>query len=358
MTREDILWLRFAEDTTLPSQISSAQQKTLEDIFDPQNSKSHWCAALNLLKLKITPPKGRLIKWHDEIPYMNWNCMTDIVTGSSVQLIREAHNTYTMKPRYTPFSVLGLVKTHWKISKYLNDILAADAPLPETADERIAESLALGICLSALRQRLPAMSEEELAKNLRTPANLSTQQKATIQQIKHIQQRRTELSDSWHTYFPEHGDAHNNQNAPAYFWNTPEHVPTSAPDSSSNAQAKREWKGIGVSGRVATGRAVIIHSIKEIPERTKEDGPIIAIFPYARPETITAFPEIEAVLYGAGGVLAHACVIAREQNISCVTAIGPDFIDDMIARADNDEKIWLNVDPQSGIINIINESKT
>lgn len=355
MPRKDILWFKFAEDTTLPAHPPPEQQSTLEDIFDPQNPQSQWCVALGLLNLQYAAPKNGLIKWHDGIPYMNWNYMTDIVTGGSVQLVREDDGGYTMKARHTLSSLLGLVKTHWKISKYLNDRLATDASFPETTDAQIAESLALGICLSALRQRLPAMSEEELANNLRAPEKLGSQHQKTIAQINRIQERRTALSDSWRTYFPEDRGAHDNQNAPAYFWNTAEYSP--APDTQADTKNKTEWKGIGVSGRVVTGRAIILHSIKDMPQITKEDRPVIAIFPYARPETIEAFPQIDAVLYSTGGVLAHACVIAREQNMTCVTALGPDFIDYMVTRTSTDEKIWLNVDPQSGTINIIKEAE-
>ncbi len=52
----------------------------------------------------------------------------------------------------------------------------------------------------------------------------------------------------------------------------------------------------------------------------------VLIFTSARPDSILFFGQASAVLFLKGGLLSHACSIAREQMLPCVTGLGPRFV--------------------------------
>ncbi len=70
---------------------------------------------------------------------------------------------------------------------------------------------------------------------------------------------------------------------------------------------------------------------------------------YRMPEAVELFTAAAAVLFGEGGVMSHACTVAREDNMTCITAIGRGF-HTMIEKIG---PVWLSVDGASGEIKVI-----
>ena len=81
------------------------------------------------------------------------------------------------------------------------------------------------------------------------------------------------------------------------------------------------------------------------------EQPLVLVFPTARPDTVNYFELASAVVFGAGGALCHACTIAREQNLTCVTALGGAFIKAMEEAKQRD--LWLNVNGASGEVGFV-----
>ena len=58
----------------------------------------------------------------------------------------------------------------------------------------------------------------------------------------------------------------------------------------------------------------------------------ILIFKRATPESTTYFSGAHAILYVEGGLLSHACCVARERNIACATRLGWGFLEELQNR--------------------------
>lgn len=51
----------------------------------------------------------------------------------------------------------------------------------------------------------------------------------------------------------------------------------------------------------------------------------VLVFAQARPEAVGFYVGAAALVFAEGGVLSHACVVARERGIPCVTGLGRPF---------------------------------
>lgn len=337
----NILWMKFAEDSSLPDHLNNEQRAILENIFDPHTPQSPWAQAVKAIGFQV-PFKGAAVMWVDGTPYMNWTSLVRVVSGGGAHVVRTANDMFAIHYHYSFSNLFGLIKAQWQISRYLSVTLPT--PLPDTETHQLIESLALGLCLLALTMRLKKSDEVSLARALATPENLSPMERKTIDQIAAIQKRRTDLSPVWHKLFPP--TAPQADMCPPYFWNTPPEVGQGVPQTSAD-QSCKEWQGIAVAGQSTVGRVVYLEKVRDL---AGEAGPVIAVFAQARPETISVFPQVAGVLYGHGGSLSHACTIAREQNIPCVTALGADFLK-VIRGAKND--LWVSIHPETGIVQVI-----
>ena len=339
------LWLRFAEDTTLPDTLDPDAQIRLARIFDDVSPDSEWNKALSLLALKPQPHPEGMLKWLRGTPYINWSYLVTLIGAGAVQVIPTASGGYGYKVRYTPQSLLGLMAGQWKISRFLARQAAKSLPQSQTDRDRIVLSLALGQALLALTLRLPAHTPEQLAQWLRQPDQLPRGLKKTIQDILQIQSDRTALSSAWASVFPASAGARTVSDLPPYFWNEIGEV--SSADKGTHP-GKDRWKGLPVAGGIVTGRAVLVGRDGLLPE-TENSDPLVLIFPRARPETVELFAAASAILYGEGGLMSHACTIAREEGKTCVTALGRDFTATLETLGD----VWLSVDGGSGEIRIL-----
>jgi hypothetical protein len=309
------LWVKFAGDTSLPPVLDEEGKLRLEQIFnglDP-NSPLHQSMAALGLELPLAP----MLQWQENAPYINWTAIIDTISGGWVTAYGE--NDY--KIRKSPLALLRFLKIQFRISLYLARTLKAD--IPSSSEKQIIESLSLGFVSLALTFRLPR--EPQLAELLaQPPANL----RKTLAQIQAVQLRRTKLTPAWQALFPWREEA---EDASAF---------------SENYEGRKEWQGIPISGGQVTA---CLHL-----QQTESNEPVVYAFKRARPETVELFPGATAILYGEGGAMSHACTVAREMNLTCVTALGPDFYRDMQALAASQKNVWLIVDGQTGKVGLVN----
>lgn len=329
----DDVWIKFSEDSGVPENMDESTFQKLSAIFDITNNQSEWVIALNSLGMNTEIPLTGIVRFQDHHPMINWSYMSRAVSGGSVILGQDNTGEHQVKLCLTPRTIWRLICIQWQVSKYILTRLKSDAPLPEGDREKIIESLALGLCLLSLTQRLKDANEENMALWLRTPDKLSASVRKTVMQIQFIQQRRTLLSPAWHKLFPPVSDHAEIQ-------------------TSTMSDRSPIWKGHGVCGAEVSGSALVFRSIVEFHAYDPNNGKIIAIFRYARPETVEVFPHVLAVLYGDGGTLSHACTVAREMNLPCITALGQEFVAAM-ARHNH---VRVKVQPQNGIVQIIGNS--
>lgn len=309
------LWVAFSGDTSLPPVLDHAGKRALEDIFNGLDKKSPLHLSMTALGLMLAP--AVMLRWDGDTPQINWSGIVTAISGGWVLAVGEGD--YRVQKSAAAF--LGFLKIQWRVSAYLARTLKAD--IPRSVDAQIAESLSLGFASLALTFRLPRHDQAQLAQWLaQPPARL----RRTLGQIQAIQLRRTRLTPAWQALFPWKEDV-----------DTPL-VPLEV--------TRTEWKGIAVSGGRVT--ACLLFEAAETP------GPAVFAFKRARPETTELFPHAAAILYAEGGAMSHACTVAREMGLPCVTALGAEFYRDMQALAAQRKNVWLIVDGQTGQVGLVN----
>ena len=181
------------------------------------------------------------------------------------------------------------------------------------------------------------------------------QYRKTIRQIQAVQMRRTDMSHVWKEAFPASaGETALPAGLPEFFWDD------AAPVAGNKAAPPRTdtgkdgvWKGLSVCAGTVTGLAVAVPAVPEpaklLALKEKYKAPLILVFRRARPETTELFPYADALVFTEGGVLSHACTVARERNIPSVTAVGPGFYE----LVKNGEKIWLSLDGSGATVKIL-----
>lgn len=337
------LWLKFAEDTSLPDVLDSAGRERLERIFSSSDTLSNWKNSLKILGLK--PSEVPMIKWVGGSPYINWSEMVRLVSGGCISPEITEGEGYEFQTRYTLGTIWGLIKSQWRIAHYTESCLKRN--LPEKTEDRITESLALGVALLSLTLRLPSHNEETLSRWMNSPP---PKVKATIQKMKVLQKRRTDLTPAWQEMFPDAGSAPLVFAYPPHFWNEP---PAMKPLENASFALRTQWRGLPVCGDSINARVVLIEGKPDLDSIKSLSDPLVLVFPRARPETVELFPYAVAVLYGEGGTLSHACTIARETNLPCITALGQGFIADLRRYLSETESLWLSVDPDKAEVTLI-----
>src|SRR5690606_34342565 len=110
-------------------------------------------------------------------------------------------------------------------------------------------------------------------------------------------------------------------------------------------------KGLPVCAGKISGMAVVM--VADTPPAEKPADSCIFIFRHARPDTTECFAMADAVLFANGGVLSHACVVAREQGVPCITGLGADFYAQM---KNTTGKVWLTIDGGTGDVRLVEGS--
>lgn len=342
-----ILWMRFSEEATLPASFTPEEQRRFEQIYDPSDPQSVWSRSCAALGLQVRP--GPLVSWYKNVPYVNWGSLVETVSCEWFTIRREGDG-WDYVERKNLFNIPRLVKAQWKIERYVDERLRTGR-LPAGRDEKIIESTALGLGLQAIMQRLPKNTPQEFAAWLAAPDKAPITVRKTVMQIQGIQKRRTQLSGAWLELFPFRPARDYGPETPAMFWDAPPaeiKQAAAAPVVSTTT----EWQGLPVCPGQVTGRAVVLkNAAASLSALDPADLPVL-VFARARPDTVELFPHASALLFAEGGALSHACTVAREQGIPCVTGLGHDFfqrMEDLSAR----EKVWIAIDGASGSVKII-----
>jgi phosphohistidine swiveling domain-containing protein len=338
------LWTAFPEETLSAMPFDAAQQLALIDVFDLWDETSPFRRALARLNIAVPDAETDMVMFYKNRPYINATVLTKIVSGGAVKPVADETAGYRFQTSRSPFAYVRLFKLQWRLTQYLQEALQRNA-VPEEDDAALAESLALGLCLQALMMRLNAAARGNLAQYLADPKAAPAAQRATVMQLQAVQMRRTQLSPVWHKLFPKQEGAVTE--VPPYFWDHPTDITAAAlPQNISSEQ--RLFYGMPVVGGQVSGLAVVM--VDDVLPPEKPADKCVFVFRYARPEAVEAYTMADAVLFGDGGALSHACVVAREQGIPCITGLGGAFYDRMKAA---DNQTWLAIDGAAAMVRVI-----
>ncbi len=341
------LWLKFPDDASLPAHFTTEEQEAFSDIYDSADDNSVWNRAAALLG--FSPATVPMLRWHKGLPYINWSRLVHMVSCGWIGVYPPTAGGYAYQPINNFMKLPKLLSSQWKTERYIANTLAA--PLPDTRDGKLVESTALGLALQAILLRLPAHTPQDLANWLATPAAAPVTVRKTVAQVQAIQKRRTQLSPAWEELFPQRSDAHAPKNAPEFFWDEP---PVDAPVAEAIVAdtSALQWQGLPVCPGGVTGAAILLRSTAaSLTALDPAEFPIL-VFPRARPETVELFEHASGLLFAEGGALSHACTVAREQGIPCVTGLGPDFLAALESRLKNG-KVWLTLDGATGLVKLV-----
>jgi phosphohistidine swiveling domain-containing protein len=340
------LWMKFPDEVLFANHFKEEEKAALEAVFSVDNEDSAWRQALDILHLQNPEGTENMLYWFEGAPYFNWSAYAQIVSGGMMQPVKDEEAGYKVVSRSGVKLFWALLKTQWHISRFLAQKHEGLEPL--------VESLALGIALQASIMRL-SDGQEHMAQWLSNIDKAPKQHHAVLKQIQSIQVRRTEISECWHEVFsPSQEEIQRLDEMPEFFWDDDVPQLSKPKECVSAATQKSEWQGRSVFAGSMTGLAAAVRpnvSPEELKALKAEyNAPLILVFKNARPETVELFSYADAVIFGTGGVLCHACTIAREMQMPSVTALGTDIFDQIRNEQD---KVWLHVDGQSGHVSMI-----
>src|SRR5690606_13644567 len=95
---------------------------------------------------------------------------------------------YRFERRLTLAGGLRLCRLQWRIARFLQQVFAHGG-VPAERDAALAESLALGLCLQALLQRLDSNARRHMAQWLADPSSAPLWHRRTFRQLQAIQLR-------------------------------------------------------------------------------------------------------------------------------------------------------------------------
>lgn len=340
-----VLWLKFPDEVLFSAHYREEDRKKLEAIFSPSNPQSPWRKALDLLGMRQDESCSRLLAWHGGAPYFNWSCMASAVSGGTVRAVPAPDGSYRFETHYGLRGLWRLIAMQWTTTRFLE--------VSQRHEDSIELSIALGLVIQLLILRMGPQAQN-LGTWLCQPAAAPHAWQHTIAQIQSLQMRRTAMSPVWRAVLPNDDDEHQTGSAlPDYFWDEAPAPYVSAAASLQHTDGP--WKGLSVCAGTINGLAVVMprRADMDMLEALKKtyNAPLILIFPFARPETVEFFPAAAAVLFCEGGVLSHACTVARDRRLPCVTGLGKAFLQSLPAN----DRTWLNVDGSMGSVSIISE---
>jgi phosphohistidine swiveling domain-containing protein len=329
------LWLKFPDELLATASFSAEEQKKFSSIFSPDEN-SPWRDALKRLGLKNPANPQPLIKWHKNAPYFNWAQFAQIISCGAMEPVKSSNGQYAFAARYSMVSFWNLVRAQWTITRYLQ--------IPH--EDSIAESLALGIAMQFLILRLGSKSKF-LAQWLAAPPSAPPSFRKIVTEIQSIQLRRTKMSYVWLELFPGLQRKEDGEALPEFFWD--DEIPRAV--KAEVSEATGEWKAMPVCAGKITGIAVIMNSKPDAESlrnlKSQYNAPLILVFRNGHPKTVEYFPLANALVFLQGGILSHACTVAREMNIPAVTAPAESFGEFLNTKED---KIWLEIDGAVGRI--------
>lgn len=338
------LWLKFPDEVLFSHNFTEETRIILQQIFSNSESDSPWLQALSLLRFQRQATNKPMIKWYKNTPYFNWSLYTQLISGGGVHIVKESDGGFSQSFSYKMKHIWSLIAVQWNVARFLTRKSVIKNPL--------VESIALGMAMQSLIMRMN-VDDDCLAKWLSMPEGAPSKHRKTVEQIQAIQMRRTEITDAWHQEFPSAVSEITNEDLPDYFWD--DDVPNVTEKEPAILASPKDgiWKGKSVCAGNAVGLVILIdrnidpQAIKDVRNSQKE--PIILLFKNARPETTEFFEHADAIIYCNGGVLSHACTVAREVGIPCVTAVGNEFFH-LIKNSDQD--LFVLVDAHNGFVKL------
>ncbi len=333
----DILWLKVSDEVGLPTRLSKEEEARLLSIFDPENSSSPWSKALARLGIDMPRKAPGVLRFVNGVPYFNGSLLAELSSQGTVAPVRHSDGGLSYTSHLGFFGLFRLLRAQSRLEFFFRS--------PKGCMDPLEESIALGLAIQALMQRLGSRSEAETARWLASPSSAPSSQRRTLQRVLSLQKRRNELSAAWRALFPSRIEDSNTE--PPFFWNEP-------PDRRLEPEKPQEdclgrWiKGIPIVPGKVEGTLLLVDK-NTTPPFNGETSPIL-LFPKARPESIEFFPHAAAVIYAEGGALSHACSIAREQGIICVSGLGRGLVSAAQRWKEKGLKIRVEIDGEKGEI--------
>lgn len=337
-----ILWLSFPEDSLSGRRFDAAAQTRLAQIFDNADAGSPWRRALR--HLRMTPPAEgvEMIGWRMNAPYINGTALAVILTDGTAVAVPDAARGYSFVTPHKIRSLPRVMLQQWRVTRFVQDRLRN---LVEPDSDPIVESLALGLAIQVLLMRLNAQATANMPQYLANPASAPMVHRQTFRWLQELQIRRSALSPAWRQLFFD-VPATDAAPPPPFFWDN--EAGDYAGETAAAPTQGDIFHGQPVFAGRAQGLAEVIARIEEEPAARGDKR--IFVFRHARPETTMYFTQASAVVYAHGGLLSHACVVAREMQIPCITGMGDEFYERVSAAAD--QPLWLAVDAASGNVKI------
>lgn len=268
------------------------------------------------------------------IPYVRHSEVVRLLSGGCLDARPTSGNGFQVERAATGArslpATLRLLKTRWKLEGALAELQETPSQPARPARDDLIASLALGLAIQALSMELAAVDERELAGWLASPEAAPRKVRRSIQRILKLQHARGRLSGAWKAFFaPFNGGAGSHPaesgEAPPHFWEDGSAllVPGNAAivPNADECPGPLAFTGLPVAG---SGR---IEGTLWLPRENPDSCPpdAIAVFRHARPEAVEIYDRVHGVLFAEGGLLAHACMVAREHGIPCITGLGPAF---------------------------------
>lgn len=348
-SRFETLWLAFPEDSLSARRFDAAAQARLGRIFDAADPAAPWPRALGYLKMTPQPAGVEMLGWREGVPYINGSALCAIVTDGTAVAVRGADGGYRFA---TPHKILHLPRVmalQWRVTRFVQDRLRnLAAPDPDP----IVESLTLGVAVQVLLMRLGGKLYQHMPAYLVQPERAPAVHRQTFRWLQALQLRRSALSPVWHRLF---ADTRIDPLAPPpvpFFWGDDDRGPSisAPPEAVMPLAAGTVFRGQAVSGAGAQADAAVMTPPYPDLPLPRADRPIF-VFRHARPETVAYFPQAAGIVFAHGGVLSHACVVAREMGLPCVTGLGDAFYTQIAACTD--APVRLSIDGSNGEVRII-----
>ncbi|HRI77526.1 MAG TPA: PEP-utilizing enzyme [Alphaproteobacteria bacterium] len=347
---QEILWLSFPEESVAQRDFSDAVRARFEGIFSLADSTSPWRRALKMLGMTPPPADVQMIFWHQGAPYLNGSALAVILSDGTAVAMPDAARGFRFVTPHKIRSIPRVMAAQWRVTRFVQDRLR-DITKPDA--DAIAESLALGLAVQVLLMRLNAAAAARMPEYLAAPDRAPAMHRQTFRWLQALQVRRTALSPAWHAMFADAAESAYSRSLPPFFWAGETAAglalaPLSVPDvqkAAGGLVSAGLFRGLTVSGGQAAGQGIVVKRLQDAPQYA--DRPIF-IFRHARPETTVYFSQAAAVLFANGGVLSHACVVAREMGVPCITGLGDEFYEQMAQG----ETPHLSVDAQNAEVRI------
>ncbi len=309
MNNQDMLWMKFSQDSNIPERLSLESQKQILIDFNEIDSNSLIYKAFQKVGIRCDSDTN-VIQFIDSVAYINWSWFVIRITKNVMNISREG-DVFNYTTNKNIINVIKLFIYFMKINKLANDTIDKinDINLDQTPQEELrVDSIVLGLCIQILTLSLPKHTEQEMANWLSGKEKCPDSVRLMIM----CQRARTKISFVWIHYYLEDTKNDSEINLPDYFWNQYEF----SRNTLATEQAQKPVIVVQGSGEF---NVYYIDINRNKPnEIESHNKPRLLVFKNANPKAVEYYEHADAILFLTGGTLAHACVVARERNLTCI----------------------------------------